>query len=244
MAEKAHRKTVLVTGASRGIGRATALALARDGFEVWLNYLSHEREAEETAETITARGGKAELLKFDVGDPSAVQAALSHRVKEQDLYGLVVNAGVPQRGSVPRLRDEVIRRTLAVNLESFFYLVRVAARSMLRRREGRIVTVASIAGVRGLPGQACYSASKAGLAAATVSLAQELGPSGVLANAIVPGFIDTAMTAAVPEDERPDIPLGRPGTPEEVAEVIAFLCSERATYVSGALIPVTGGLPT
>jgi 3-oxoacyl-[acyl-carrier protein] reductase len=172
-----------------------------------------------------------------------VREALAPRVRRGGLYGLVVNAGVPLAGSIALISDEAIRRTLAVNLESFFYLVRVALRGMLRARQGRIVTVSSVAGTRGLPGQACYSASKAGLAAATLAVAQEFGRHGVLANAVVPGFIDTAMTAAISPEERPDIPLGRPGTPEEVAEVIAFLCSDRASYVNGALIPVTGGLP-
>jgi len=141
------------------------------------------------------------------------------------------------------MEEPVIRRTLAVNLESFFYIVRIVARRMLHAREGRIVTVASIAGVYGLPGQACYAASKAGLIAATYSLAQELGRFGILANTVVPGLIETAMSAGLAADERPPIPLGRPGTPEEVAEVVAFLCSDRASYVTGAVIPITGGLP-
>lgn len=236
-------RRVLVTGASRGIGRATAVALARDGFEVWLNYRSHEDDASAVAAAIREQGGCAELVPFDVADPQAVRQALSPRLRGSGLYGLVVNAGVPLRGSVALISDDALQRTFAVNLESFFYLVRVAVRGMLQARQGRIVTISSVAGTRGLPGQACYSASKAGLAAATLAVAQELGRHGVLANAVVPGFIETAMTADIPPGERPEIPLGRPGRPEEVAEVVAFLCSNRASYVSGALIPVTGGLP-
>lgn len=210
---------------------------------MWINYLRHENEAQAVVSEIRARGGAAELLPFDAADPEAVRAAVQPLVAERPLHVLVVNAGAPQRGTVLRLRDEEIRATLAVNLESFFHLVRAGTRSMLRARSGRIVTVASIAGTRGLPGQACYSAAKGGLISATLSVAQELAPFGILVNAVVPGFIGTLMNARLPENEKPSIPLGRPGTPEEVAEAIAFLCSERASYISGALLPVTGGLP-
>jgi len=237
------RPAALVTGASRGIGRATAIALGRDGYEVWINYLHHENEAQAVADEIRARGGAAELLRFDAADPEAVRAAVQPLATERPLHALVVNAGAAQRGTVLRLRDEEIRATLAVNLESFFYLVRAGTRSMLRARSGRIVTVASIAGTLGRPGQACYSAAKGGLISATLSVAQELASFGILVNAVVPGFIDTAMNAGLPENEKPSIPLGRPGTSEEVAEAIAFLVSERASYISGALLPVTGGLP-
>lgn len=236
------RHTALVTGASRGIGRATAIALARDGYEVWLNYLTHEEEAKEVLATICSRGGTAHLLPFDVSDPEAIRQAVLPLIHERKLYALVLNAGVLQRGSVMNMEDEIIKRTLAVNLESFFYLARTVVRTMIQARKGRIVTVASIAGVHGIPGQACYAASKAGLIAATRSLAQEFGRFGILANAVVPGLIETTMSSYMKENERPNIPLGRPGTPDEVAEVIAFLCSARSSYINGAAIPVTGGL--
>ncbi|MCP4656360.1 MAG: SDR family oxidoreductase [bacterium] len=241
--DQESRRTVLVTGASRGVGKATALALARDGFEVWLNYRSDREGAEEAAAQITAGGGVARSLPFDVGQPQAVRDALEPLLREQDLYGLVINAAVEVKGAVMRLSEAELRRTLEVNLESFFVLVKLAVRGMIRSRCGRIVTVGSIAGVLGLPGRAAYSASKAGLMAATRSVAKELAGFGILVNTVMPGFIDTAMTADVPEQERPQIPLGRPGRPEEVAEVIAFLCSDRASYISGGCVPVTGGLP-
>jgi 3-oxoacyl-[acyl-carrier protein] reductase len=236
-------RAVLITGASRGIGRAIALALARDGYEVWINYLTHTEEAHMVAETIRTQGGAAHLVQFDVANPEAVREVILPLVRQRTLYALVLNAGISQHGSVVAMEEHVIQRTLAVNLESFFHIVRIVARGMLRAREGRIVTVASVAGVHGLPGQACYAASKAGLIVATYSLAQELGPYGILANAVVPGLIETDMSASLPEDKRPNIPLGRPGTPEEVAEVVTFLCSDRASYITGAVIPVTGGLP-
>ncbi len=238
----AFGRSALVTGASRGIGRAIALALARDGYEIMINYRTNEREAKGVMETILARGGTASLLPFDVADPKAVQTALLPVIHQHPLFALVLNAGVSQRSSVIKTEDECIQRTLAVNLASFFYLVRPIARAMIRAGAGRIITVSSIAGMLGLPGQACYSASKAGLIAATRSIAQELGPYGILANVVTPGLIDTAMSAGQADCQQPIIPLRRPGTPEEVAEVVAFLCSDVASYINGAVIPITGGL--
>jgi 3-oxoacyl-[acyl-carrier protein] reductase len=237
-------KTALVTGGSRGIGRATSLALARDGYEVWINYLQNEVAAEETATLISERGGVAHLLPFDVSNAQAVREGVGALLKQSQLHVLVHNAGVVQREPVAMMKDEVITRTMGTNLESFFFLVRAVTRSMIRLRGGRIVVLSSIAGLRGLPGQSCYAASKAGVIAATQSLAQELGRFNILVNAVAPGLIDTEMNNYLSEEERPAIPLGRAGTPEEVAEVISFLCSERASYMSGVVIPVTGGLPT
>ena len=239
----AERPVALVTGASRGIGRETALVLARDGFDLWLNYLTMDEQASVVAEEARRLGAAVELLAFDVGDPAAVERSLAPRVGAEGPFALVANAGVALRGAAARVGAADVERTLATNLSSFFHLVRLCVRGMLRRRGGRIVAVSSIAGLRGLPGQSCYAASKAGLVGACRSLAQELGGHGILVNAVAPGFIDTAMNQDVPESHRPQIPLRRPGRPDEVAEVIGFLCSERASYVSGAVIPVTGGLP-
>lgn len=236
-------KTALVTGGSRGIGRATAIALARDGFDVWINYRQNEAAAQETAALIRAQGGVAHLLPFDVSDANAVREGVGVLLKQSPIHVLVHNAGVVQREPVAMMKDEVIDRVLATNLASFFFLVRAVTRSMIRLRGGRIVVVSSIAGLRGLPGQSCYAASKAGVIAATQSLAQELGRYNILVNAVAPGLIDTEMNSYMSEEEKPPIPLGRAGTPAEVAEVIAFLCSERASYMSGGVIPVTGGLP-
>lgn len=233
----------LVTGGGRGIGRATALALARDGFEVLVGANKGADEVRVVCDEIRNGGGLAEPLLFDVGDPEAVQTTLGPLVRKRPLDVLVANAGVSLHRSLMTLQDEAIERTMAVNLTSLFYLCRVAARGMIRRRKGRIVALSSIAGSIGLPGQSVYSAAKGGVVAAVKALAQELAPYGVTVNAVAPGFIETAMTADVPEGRRPSIPLGRPGTAEEVAEVVAFLCSPRASYVCGATIPVSGGLP-
>lgn len=236
-------KTALVTGGSRGIGRATAIALARDGFDVWINYRQNEAAAQETAALIRDQGGVAHLLPFDVSDANAVREGVGTLLKQSPIHVLVHNAGIVQREPVAMMKDEVIDRVLATNLASFFFLVRAVTRSMIRLRGGRIVVVSSIAGLRGLPGQSCYAASKAGVIAATQSLAQELGRFNILVNAVAPGLIDTEMNSYMSEEEKPAIPVGRAGTPAEVAEVIAFLCSERASYMSGGVIPVTGGLP-
>lgn len=233
-------RVALVTGASRGIGRAIALALARDGFETWINYRVDEAGACEVAAAVRAGGGVAELVPFDVSDPEAIAAALGRRLAQRPVHALVANAGQPLRGPALRLSPDDLRHTLAVNLESFFHLVRTATRGMLRARCGRIVAVSSIAGLRGMPGQAAYAAAKGALHAAVRSLAQELAPQGILVNAVAPGFIDTEINRGLPPEQVPSLPLRRPGTPGEVAEVVAFLCSDRASYVSGAVVPVTG----
>jgi len=232
----------LVTGGSRGIGRATALVLARDGFEVWVGASRGEDEVRAVCDEIRAEGGVAQALLFDLADPDAVQSVLKPMVRARPLDALVANAGVSLEGALMTLADDLIERTIAVNLTSFFYLSRLVGRGMIRRRKGRIVALSSIAGLIGLPGQSVYSATKGGLIAAVKALAQEFAPYGVTVNGVAPGFIETRMTAGVGEDRRPKIPLGRPGVAEEVAEVIAFLCSDRASYVTGTTIPVTGGL--
>jgi 3-oxoacyl-[acyl-carrier protein] reductase len=233
----------LVTGASRGIGRACAIALARDGFEVLVNFRAEEAKAQETVAAIEAKGGKARALRFDVRDEGQVEGALGPILDERPLAAVVVNAGITRDGLLGMMSKEDWNDVLRTTLDGFFNVTKPAIRGMIRARAGRIVTIASISGLAGVAGQVNYSAAKAGLIGATRSLAQEVAKRGVLVNCVAPGFIETDMTASLPLDEiTKRIPLGRPGKAEEVAEAVAFLCSPKASYITGAVLPVAGGI--
>lgn len=233
----------LVTGASRGIGRACALALAKDGFEVLVHYRTGEAKAKETLAAIEKAGGRGRLIGFDVRDEKAVAAALEPILDDTPLAALVVNAGVTRDGLLGMMPKDDWREVLDTTLDGFFHVARLAVKGMIRARQGRIVTIASMSGLLGVGGQVNYSAAKAGLIGATRSLAQEVAKRGVLVNCVAPGFIETDMIEKLPKDEiAKRIPLGRIGRPEEVAAVVSFLCSERASYVTGAVIPVGGGI--
>ena len=239
---EAPLKPILVTGASRGIGGAIAQRLARDGYEVWINFNRDAAGAEEIQERIVSSGGKCRLLPFDVGDANSARLAISPLVRERPLYGVIHNAACFHKGALVFVRDEEIQETLAVNVASFFHITRLVLKSMIKAKAGRIIAISSVSGIRGIPGQACYAASKSAVISATSSLAKEVGRYGILVNSVLPGLIDTSMLASIPQHDRPEIPLGRPGTPEEVAAVVSFLCSKEASYVTGGAIPVTGGL--
>jgi 3-oxoacyl-[acyl-carrier protein] reductase len=233
----------LVTGASRGIGRACALALARDGFEVLVNYRVDADHAAEVVRAIEERGGRARAIGFDVRDEAQVKAALEPILDERPLAALVSNAGITRDGLFGMMPERDWQDVIRTTLDGFFHTAKLAVRSMIRERSGRIVTVASISGLAGVAGQTNYAAAKSGLIGVTRSLASEVAKRGILVNCVAPGFIDTDMTAALPKEEiEKRIPLGRAGRPEEVAEVVSFLCSERASYVTGAVIPIAGGL--
>jgi 3-oxoacyl-[acyl-carrier protein] reductase len=240
-------RVALVTGASRGIGRACAVALGADGHRVGVCYGHDDQGAEETCRAVEAVGGHALAVRADVVDRSAVDAAFG-RVEET--FGrvevLVANAGITRDGLFVRMSEEQWSDVLRTNLDGAFHAIRRAAPGMLRARFGRIVTVGSVGGLAGAAGQANYAAAKAGLIGLTRALARELGSRGVTANVVTPGPITTAMTDALPEERRAEmvaaVPLGRFGSPEEVAAVVAFLCSDAAAYVSGAVVPVDGGM--
>ncbi|HEY5995862.1 MAG TPA: 3-oxoacyl-ACP reductase FabG [Candidatus Deferrimicrobiaceae bacterium] len=235
-------KIALVTGASKGIGAAIALELARDGFDIWLNYRSDHDAANRTAEAVRESGRACTLLPFDVADGGAVQAALGPMLENGTPFVLVNNAGYAKDGLMAMMDEGAWKEVLAVHLDGFFHVTKPVLFAMLKRRAGRIVNIVSTSGQSGLGGQANYSAAKGGLIAATKSLALEVAKRNILVNAVSPGFIETDMTSAIPKERvLPFVPLGRFGTPEEVAGLVGFLCSDRATYITGQVLAVNGG---
>jgi 3-oxoacyl-[acyl-carrier protein] reductase len=240
-------RVAFVTGGSRGIGRACAVALAEAGHHVAFCYTTDEDGAKDTRRAIEATGSDALALRVDVRDVGAVDSAFS---EIEDGLGavelLVNNAGLNHDGLVARMTDEQWRSVLDTNLTGAFHTIRRAAPKMMRARWGRIVNVSSVVGQRGGPGQANYAAAKAGLLGLTRSVAQELAPRNVTCNVVAPGPIVTAMTEGLSEEwqvkAKESVPLGRFGRPEEVGAVVSFLCSDLAGYVTGALVPVDGGL--
>ncbi len=242
------RRVSLVTGGSRGIGRAICLALAKPGDVVVFNHFDpDEVEAEKTLALLQEAGVTAEAKKFDVADPAQVKEFVDHVVQT---YGgldvLVNNAGITMDALLVRMSLEQFERVLRVNLVGAFVCLQAAAKVMMKQRSGCIVNVASVVGQIGNIGQANYSASKAGLMALTKTAAKELAARGVRVNAVAPGFIETDMTRAVPEKAaqamKAMIPAGRPGQPEDVADVVAFLCSHAARYLTGQVLHVSGGM--
>ncbi|MBW1956399.1 MAG: 3-oxoacyl-ACP reductase FabG [Deltaproteobacteria bacterium] len=243
MQSRAPRKIALITGGSRGIGAAIACGLARDGFDIWLNYRDNHDAAAGVAHAVETIGSACRLVPFDVTDPEKIEALLGTLLETQTPYALVNNAGFSRDALMVWMTQSEWKTVLSVTLDGFFHVTKPVLNAMLRKREGRIINIVSTSGESGMPGQVNYSAAKAGLIGATKALAKEVGKRNVLVNAVAPGFIQTEMTEKLPADKiLPTIPLGRFGTPQEVAAVVSFLCSEKAAYITGQVIGVNGGI--
>lgn len=242
-----ENKIALVTGAGRGIGRAIAIALAKEGAEVVINYNGSEERAKEVKQTIEENGGKASIYKCNVSDFTACEAMIKDIVKE---YGhldiLVNNAGITKDGLIMKMKEEDFDSVLNVNLKGTFNTIRHSARQMLKQRSGKIINISSVSGILGNVGQANYAASKAGVIGLTKTMARELGSRGITVNAIAPGFVDTEMTGVLSEEIRENackqIILGRFGKPEDIANTAVFLASDKADYITGQVISVDGGM--
>ena len=240
-------KTAVVTGGSRGIGRAICLELARRGANVVFSYAGNTAAAEETLAALKELGVEARAVQGDVADASAVKTLMDTAVKELGgLHILVNNAGITRDNLAMMLKEEDFDAVIATNLKGAFLCMKAAARPMMKAKYGRIINLSSVVALRGNPGQINYCASKAGIIGMTKSLAKELGGRGITVNAVAPGYIATNMTAALPEAAREamlaSIPVGRAGKPEDVAAAVAFLASDEAAYITGQVLSVDGGM--
>ena len=237
----------LITGAARGIGRSIALELARPGLTIYLNDVALGEDAARTQQDVEAKGAQARLIEFNVADFAQVQQGIDEIIKESGRLDLLVNnAGITRDNLILRMKEAEWDAVLAVNLKGAFNCIRAVSKPMVKQRGGRIINISSVVGVMGNAGQVNYVASKAGLIGLTKSVARELASRNITVNAVAPGFIQTEMTESLPEKVKAEmlaqIPLGRFGTPEEVAQAVAFLASEAAAYLTGQVIHVNGGM--
>ena len=240
-------KVALVTGASRGIGQATAIDLAKAGADIVVNFIGNEAVAQETVDAIEALGRKAIKIKADVGNADDVQAMVDEAVAAFGHIDILVNnAGITRDGLLIRMKDSDWDDVLNINLKGVYLVTKAVAKLMVKQRAGRIINMTSVSGVTGNVGQANYAAAKAGVIGFTKTCAKELAARGITVNAVAPGFIETAMTDVLPEKIKEGIaatvPFGRMGQPEEIASVVTFLASDFASYITGQVLNVDGGM--
>jgi 3-oxoacyl-[acyl-carrier protein] reductase len=239
-------KYALVTGGSRGIGRAICLKLADMGYNILINYVSNDSNAQEVLELVRSKGVASEVLKFDVGNPTDVSQVLNNWIEtnpHNNIEILVNNAGIRKDGLMMFMSDDDWNGVMNANIGGFFTITRIVIKNMIRNRYGRVINIVSLSGLKGLPGQTNYSASKAAVIGATKALSQEIGKKNITVNAIAPGYIRTEMIQEIKEDDvKSSIPANRFGEPEEVADLAGFLASKNASYISGQVISINGGL--
>lgn len=239
-------KFALVTGGSRGIGRAICLQLAKQGYNILINYLSNEQAAQVTLAQVTAKGVKGELLQFDVADREAAKQALSAWYAKNPtatIEVLINNSGIRKDNLMIWMQDSEWDNVVSTSLGGFYNVTKPVVAEMIKGKFGRIINIVSLSGLKGLPGQTNYSAAKAGIIGATKALSQEVGRRGITVNAVAPGFIKTEMTEDIDENQfKANIPLRRFGTAEEVAALVGFLASPDASYITGEVISINGGL--
>lgn len=241
------KKCALVTGGSRGIGRAVCVKLAEMGYYILINYKGNEQEAQKTLALVKEKGADGEVMRFDVSNKEDIQAVLGgwiEKNQEDVIEVLVNNAGIKEDGLLMWMKDAQWDSVIRTSLDGFFYVTRLVLNGgMLLKKYGRIINIVSLSGLKGLPGQTNYSAAKAGVIGATKALAQEVGRRGITVNAIAPGFIKTDMTEALNEKEmKAMIPVQRFGEPEEVAHAVGFLASKEAAYITAEVLSINGGL--
>ena len=247
MSQTMEGKVAVVTGASRGIGKAIAVKLASKGAIVVINYNGSRERAEEVKNEVESAGGKAVIIQCNVADFDACKEFIETVIKEQGRIDILVNnAGITKDGLIMKMKEEDFESVLNVNLKGTFNTIRHSARQMLKQRSGKIINISSVSGILGNVGQANYAASKAGVIGLTKTMARELGSRGITVNAIAPGFVDTEMTEVLSEEIRENackqIILGRFGKPEDIANTAVFLASDKADYITGQVISVDGGM--
>ena len=240
-------KIALVTGGSRGIGRAVAIELAKEGAAVAINYAGNKAAAEEVQSIITQMGGKAMIIQADVSDEKSATQMVEEVIAQLGGIDILVNnAGITRDGLFIRMKEEDWNAVINTNLTGIFNCTKVAAKYMMKKRSGRIINMSSVSGIMGNAGQTNYAAAKAGVIGFTKSLAREMASRGITVNAVAPGFIATDMTAAMPEKAQEhvltSIPLGKMGKPEDIANAVLFLASDKASYITGQVIHVDGGM--